>query len=100
MWLKFDNLLRTILSFVFLLFCQANALKNMTPSSPIPANLSLTAAAWAHLLILGCQRLVRDLELHLALLIRRELHENVVVVGLALADGGIERDDHKGVGCV
>ena len=45
----------------------------------------------AHLLVLGGERLVGQVELDAALLVGGELHEDVRVVGLALADGRVQR---------
>ena len=51
----------------------------------------------AHRLILGFKELVGYLQLCRYLLIRRKLDQDVRVVGLALANGRVQRDDYEGV---
>ena len=51
----------------------------------------------AHRLVLGLEQLIGYLQLCRDLLIRRELDQDVRVVGLALANGRVQRDDYKGV---
>ena len=51
----------------------------------------------ADLLVLGGERLVGQVELDGALLVAGELHEDVRVVRLALADGRVQADDDERV---
>ncbi len=62
-----------------------------------------TAAVYCssgYLFVLGLKLLLGDLQLDVHLLIIVELAQYVRVVGLALADGGIQGDNNQGLGYI